>query len=530
MSFDERIRTEVFIAGSGPVGSTFAREAAAHGRSVLMVDAGPQLSRRPGAHLKNAYLYQQNVDLFVNVVRGHLVQLSVPTTGPPLQSLDPVSFDLSRCSNPVRSNQNPDQDVQTNLPGAAATYAVGGMATHWTCATPRHHPELERAHIWDDQHWSALYERAERILHTSPTLFENSIRHSVVRDALRREYDELPAEYAVQSLPLAGRARADDPTLVSWTGADTILEDLSAPTAGTSALTLREQHICRRLVLDRDRTEVVRAEVVDLETSRTIAVEADHYVVACGAVLTPQLLFASGIRPEPLGRYLTEQPLAFCQVVLRQDLVESVDGDQGHSETVRRHRLSHPDDPLPFPTTDPAPNVWIPLSHGRPWHCQVNRDAFSYGDVAAHLDDRLIVDLRWFGLMEPRPDNRVAYSDSRPDTFGMPQPTFHYRLDTQERSRQHEMMRDMLRAASCLGGFLPGAEPKFMSPGLSLHITGTTRIGQDPGESVVNPDGQVWGIRNLFLGGNGLIPRATASNPTLTSVAMALHAADVMWA
>jgi choline dehydrogenase-like flavoprotein len=51
-------------------------------------------------------------------------------------------------------------------------------------------------------------------------------------------------------------------------------------------------------------------------------------------------------------------------------------------------------------------------------------------------------------------------------------------------------------------------------------------MGTSPDDSVVDANSQVWGVENLYLGGNGLIRRGSASNPTLTSVAMAVKAAE----
>jgi pyranose oxidase len=528
MSFDpdETVKVDALIVGSGPIGATYARKLVEDGKRVLMIDAGAMVSHPPGAHIKNSALYQRNLDLFSSIIRGHLNLVSIPSNNQPVVTLDPGAFqiDMEEYSGFVHNNQNPEQSEHRHLEAAAVTYGVGGMATHWTCASPRHHPTVERTDLLSDAEWDELYTESEDLLSVTQDCFRHSVRHQIVESLLAEEFDELEEPYQVQPLPLAVTRRADDPRYVRWSGTDTVLGPLAHDDHG-GRFDLRAEHICRRLVVSEDGERVECAEVEDLCNTRTLRVEADNYIVAANAIGTPQLLWASGIRPDPLGRYLTEQPVAFCQIVLRHETVSNLHSDERFSEHVAKHKQESPHDPVPIPRHDPEPNVWIPVSEGRPWHCQIHRDAFHYGDVAPNVDTRLIVDLRWFGICQPRPDNRVFFSEKHHDIFGMPQPTFDFTLDHAEREIQHEMMKDMLRAASALGGFLPGSEPQFVAPGLPLHFAGTVRMGDDPETSVCDTNSKVWGFDNLYVGGNGLIPTGQASNPTPTSVAFALKSA-----
>ena len=54
-------------------------------------------------------------------------------------------------------------------------------------------------------------------------------------------------------------------------------------------------------------------------------------------------------------------------------------------------------------------------------HAFRHRDAFGYGEVASNIDQRLVVDLRFFGYIKPIRENWVEYKKNMTDGFGMPQ-------------------------------------------------------------------------------------------------------------
>ena len=81
-----------------------------------------------------------------------------------------------------------------------------------------------------------------------------------------------------------------------WAGADIVLGPLIDPSSPLAArFELRDLTLVRRI--ERDGRAVTGVTVEDLRTGETSFVPADAVVVAADAFRSPQLLWASGIRP-----------------------------------------------------------------------------------------------------------------------------------------------------------------------------------------------------------------------------------------
>ena len=101
--------------------------------------------------------------------------------------------------------------------------------------------------------------------------------------------------------------------------------------------------------------KVESALVKNLQTGEEILFKAKVFVVAAGAILTPQLLYASNIRPHALGKYLCEQPMTFCQIVLSTNIIDGIRASD--SIEVKEYIKNNPEDPVPIPMDDPNPQV-----------------------------------------------------------------------------------------------------------------------------------------------------------------------------
>ena len=296
------------------------------------------------------------------------------------------------------------------------------------------------------------------------------------------------------------------------------------------------------LVMDSDRGRVQGVRLVD-GSGRVVDMEARTVVLACGAVENARMLLlgALGDRRESewLGRCFMEHARDFSLALVPRSpdlFLEAGFYDawtSAHGFVVGGHVALTDDaiDHLGLPNTAMtlvarprggwrsrlvahAPNT-VRRAAGLP---SPGRYGWSRGRSPAKLFDRFQVIL--YFEHRPHQSNRVELSTRR-DRFGNPLPRLVLQWTDEEQAGLEELrrcLREWFRVAGL--GDLATAEGRL--PNLNAHHhAGTTRMARDPRDGVVDVNGRVFGIDNLYLGGASVFPSAGFANPTLTIVALA---------
>ncbi len=500
---DQRETVDVLIVGSGPAGATYARtigDAAPQAR-VLMVEVGPVVPGSRGDHTQNmtdeeraaAQLLTQGPD--GGVVRAAALSDIAPGIDPSLefrQTILPGLFFVD-----PRPTLEPGE---VGLPAASMASGVGGMGIHWGTSSPRPQ-QSERIPFIDAGELDSALAEAEELLGTTTFAVPGRGLPEALRAAVAEVLDG-PGLNATGFMPTS--TRWEDGSL-RFAGTGAILGELESRAAGFE---LRAETLAERVLVEDG--VAVGVLLRDRRSDTTYEVRAQHVVVCADGLRTPQVLFASGIRPPALGHYLNE-----------------------HFQMATFLALADEFDPQRF-EHDPENVVSIvtPFSDARPLQMGVIALASSafkinLGDGGSLGGDRSTSRLAitaCYAAKDIQFADAVEFSESEVDFYGMPRMRISYSHTDADRALIDQMREVSVAVAERLGTAMDA--PELAAGGSSLHYQGTVRMGAtDDGTSVCSPELEVWGVKNLYLGGNGVIPTATASNPTLTTVALARRAA-----
>ncbi|MEF8877101.1 MAG: GMC family oxidoreductase [Haloarculaceae archaeon] len=527
-------RVDVCVVGAGPAGALVARALAGAGYDVVVLEAGPRFDPT------------DRVERMERSIR--------PYYGPP---------DVWEMGGP-RDAFSATGELHYPL-NAARVKGVGGSSLHWQGMVMRlHESDFERrtrsgyGADWpfDYETLRPYYARAERRLgvsgasdnpfappreepHPLPA-FPPSYSDSLFAPACER------LGLTTHSVPNARNSEAFDgraacvgygtckpvcPSGAKWSA------DHEIRAAETEGARVVDRAPVQRL-LTGERADRVTAAVYATPDGVEHRQAARQFVLAAGGVETPRLLLLSRSPDHPdglanasglVGRYFTEHLFAGAGGRLDEPTRQNHVG----FNTTESHQFY--DDPgagtergIPASDADLAPIKLEFLNYAGPSPVEMALSGEDWGDaLLSRLRAGYGTHVAMGALVEatPRRENRVALDPSRTDDHGNPVPDVRWSLDARTRrtlARANEIQHAILAEL--------GADVEWTvgpgDTGPAYHHMGTTRMGSDPAESVVDARLRTHDVRNLSVASSSVFPTGGAMNPTLTIAALALKCAD----
>lgn len=126
----------------------------------------------------------------------------------------------------------------------------------------------------------------------------------------------------------------------------------------------------------------------------------------------------------------------------------------------------------------------------------------------------------------PKEMNRVELS-TKTDKLGLPRPKLYFEIDdynTRAFDYARSVCKEIFEKVGASSINILKEEP-FSGAG---HVIGTTCMGSNPRESVVDDSGKAHDHNNLYIVGPGVFPTSGTANPTLTVAALSLRTSDIL--
>ncbi|MEM7223973.1 MAG: GMC family oxidoreductase [Pseudomonadota bacterium] len=527
------LTTEVAVVGSGVAGALAAAKLAEAGIDVVILEAGPRITREAA------------VQSFAEA---------------PIRSPD-APYPVTAAA-PYPRRGDPDGYVIESGPdtfGPSYIRLVGGTTWHWLGACPRLVPDdfrmksrFGRAVDWpiayeDLEPWYAQAERALGVAgddaddlgsprssgYPMAAMPLSYLDLQVAERLAGSPYPSLPTPYARNTADWNGRppccgAASCIPICPSGAKYDAMVHVARAEAAGARIL---ERCVVHKLELAPDRR--IASLLYRRPDRSDVRLRAKVFVLAAHGIETPKILFMSRGEGAPdglanssgvLGRFLMDHPYKLSWALTKEPLwpyrgpirLSAVNSTRLGDRRARVPAFRSGIDNSAYNWPLGGPTVTV-------------RHLIRQGLRGAALQQAILDQTsRQIGLTAlteqlPDPENRVVADFDRRDALGLPRPRLHFRLDDYTKAGLAEAERVHEAIFALIGTSETHHRPGAMPGG---HIMGTTRMGDDPRSSVVDPSLRAHDHPNLFLLGSGAFPTGGAANPTLTIAALSLRAVE----
>jgi choline dehydrogenase-like flavoprotein len=270
-------------------------------------------------------------------------------------------------------------------------------------------------------------------------------------------------------------------------------------------------------------------------TQDPMQIAAPLVVVAAGSLHSPALLLRSGLDLPALGRHLYLHPATSVAGVYEQ----RIESWKGPPQSVLCDDFSRLSGLYGF-RLEAVPAHPGLLALATPWHGA--REHRQEMQKSAHKSS-------WVVLVRDRSGGRVrAGRDGRPIVEYRPDREAHAHLRQGVaaaarlhlaagavellalHSRPHQLRRGAGLSPAEIDAFCDrlAASPqdRNRSPLFSAHQLGTCRMGSDRRQAVCDENGEVFGVRGLYIGDASAFPASSGVNPMITIMSLAHHTAQ----